>query len=331
MRDQPALMELSDLRVTFRTRRYAVQAVRGMSLAIGRGERLGIAGESGSGKSATALAMAGLLPPEARVDGSIRWQGEELTTLAPRERRRLCGQEIGMIFQNPLNSLNPSMTIGAQITEVLRHRMYHSKASARARAVELLGEVGIPNPQRNFDEYPHRFSGGMRQRVMIAIALSGDPSLIVADEPTTALDVTIQAQIIDLLSDLCGDTGASLVIITHDLGVLAGIADRIVIMYAGRIVEAGPVEHIYHAAEHPYTWALLDSISRLDRPRTQLRPIPGDPPSAVGPPAGCAFHERCTHATGLCGTDDPPLRNFGGGRLCACHYAGELTRAAPTR
>ena len=318
-----ALLDVAGLRVTYRAPRFRVQAVRGVSFSLEPGERLGIAGESGSGKTATALAIAGLLPSGTGVEGSIRLRGEELTALPAKRRRELCGPEIGTIFQNPLNSLNPAMAIGDQIAEVLRVRLGHTRAAARSRAVELLNEVGIPKPERNYDEYPHRFSGGMRQRVMIAIALSANPALLIADEPTTALDVTIQAQIIDLLSDLCRDHATSLVIITHDLGVLAGIADRVLIMYAGRVVEAGPVDSVYGHADHPYTWALLESTARLDRPRTQLRPIPGDPPSAIHPPSGCSFHARCRYARGICATDDPPLISRDD-RLCACHFAGEL-------
>jgi peptide/nickel transport system ATP-binding protein len=222
------------------------------------------------------------------------------------------------------------MRVGDQIAETMRVRQGLSRAAARGRAIELLDEVGIPRPERNCDEYPHRFSGGMRQRVMIAIALSCRPALIIADEPTTALDVTIQAQILDLLADLCSEHDATLLVITHDMGVLAGLADRILVTYAGRVLEHGPVDRIYHHAAHPYTWALLGSISRLDRPRERLRPIPGEPPSAVTPPAGCPFHPRCPHAAALCQTETPQLRLAGdAAHVSACHFTGQLTPPMP--
>lgn len=326
MTSESPILEVDNLCVSFPTRLGLVQAVRDISFAIGRGERIGVVGESGSGKSVCALAIAGLLPRSAQVSGSIRLGGRELTTLRGRRRRELGGSEIGMIFQNPLNSLNPSMTVGEQIAEVLRIRSRRSRAQAKAEAVGLLGETGIPEPERSCSEYPHRFSGGMRQRVMIAMALAARPGLIIADEPTTALDVTIQAEILELLVRVCDEHGASLIMITHDLGVLAGAADRVIVMYGGRILEHGPVDDIYYDPTHPYTWALLASTTRLDRPRDRLAPIPGDPPSALVPPPGCPFHPRCVHAAEICHDTTPRPVTVGSGHESACHFARQLTR-----
>ena len=325
MSDRSPPLQVTDLRVTYGTAAGDVHAVSGITLAVRRGERVGLVGESGSGKTATALAINGLLPASAHTSGSIRLAGEELTGLGRRDRRKLCGARIGMVFQNPQSSLNPAMTIGAQIVEPLRLHLGLSRAAARSRALELLDEVGLPAPARSFDEYPHRFSGGMRQRAMIAIALSCDPELIIADEPTTALDVTIQAQILELLATRCREHDTALVVITHDLGVLAGLADRILVMYAGRILEEGPVDSIYYRARNPYTLALLAAISRIDGPLARLRPIPGDPPSGLDTPVGCVFHERCPYAIDICRTEVPIL--LGGadpGHRCACHLADRL-------
>ena len=324
------LLEVRDLQVTFPTSAGDVHAVSGITFSVGRGERVGLAGESGSGKTATALALSGLIPNPAHMSGSIRLAGRELTGLGRRERRKLCGSHIGMIFQNPQSSLNPAMSIGRQIAEPLRLHLGLSHAAARARAIELLGEVGMPVPTRSFDEYPHRFSGGMRQRAMIAIALSCRPELIIADEPTTALDVTIQAQILDLLARLCAEHGSALLVITHDLGVLAGFADRLLVMYSGRILEEGPVDCVYYRPQNPYTLALLATISRIDRPLEKLRPIPGDPPSGLEIPGGCVFHKRCPHAIAICRTEVPVLlRATDPDHLCACHLAGHLNEPRP--
>jgi oligopeptide/dipeptide ABC transporter ATP-binding protein len=325
MIEAPPLLQVTDLRVTFPTRAGDVHAVSDVAFAIGRGERVGLVGESGSGKTATALAISGLLPASTQVSGSIRLGGRELTRVRRRERRQLCGSHIGMIFQNPQSSLNPALTIGHQIAEPLRLHLGLSRAAARTRAIELLGEVGMPTPARSFDEYPHRFSGGMRQRAMIAIALSCRPELIIADEPTTALDVTIQAQILDLLARLCREHDATLLVITHDLGVLAGLADRVLVMYAGMILEEGPADSIYYRARNPYTRALLAAISRLDQPLRRLHPIPGDPPSGMDTPRGCVFHDRCPHAVGVCRSETPALLPGGDpGQRCACHLADRL-------
>ena len=325
MSADPPLLTVSDLRVAFPTTAGDVRAVSEITFALGRGERVGLVGESGSGKTATALAISGLLPPSAQMAGSIRLAGLELSDLRRRDRRKLCGSRIGMISQNPQSSLNPAMTIGDQIAEPLRLHLGLSRPAARARAVELLGEVGIPSPARSCHEFPHRLSGGMRQRAMIAMALSCRPELIIADEPTTALDVTIQAQILELLATCCRDHGAALLVITHDLGVVAGLADRILVMYAGHILEEGPVDDIFARASNPYTQALLAAISRIDRPLGRLRPIPGDPPSGLETPGGCVFHERCPQAIGICRTDVPALVAGDPGHRSACH----LSEAGP--
>jgi oligopeptide/dipeptide ABC transporter ATP-binding protein len=325
MSDRTPPLQVTDLRVTYPTAAGDVHAVSGVTFTVGRGERIGLVGESGSGKTATALAISGLLPQTSGASGSIRLAGQELTVLGRRERRRLCGSRIGMIFQDPQSSLNPAMTVGRQIAEPLRLHLGLSRAHARSRALELLGEVGIPAPTRSFDEYPHRFSGGMRQRVMIAIALSCDPELIIADEPTTALDVTVQAQILDLLAARCREHDTALLVITHDLGVLAGLADRIIVMYAGAVLEEGPVDSIYYRSRNPYTLALLGAISRIDGPLDKLRSIPGDPPSGLQTPTGCVFHPRCPHAIEICRTEVPLLvAGSDPGHRCACHLADRL-------
>jgi oligopeptide/dipeptide ABC transporter ATP-binding protein len=321
------LLEVRDLRAVFDTRAGPLRAVDGVSFGVRRGERLGIVGESGSGKSVTALSILGLLPvPPARVTGEALFEGEDLLQLGPRELRRIRGARIGMIFQNPLDSLDPSMTVGRQIEEAILAHSDVRRGIARARAVELLGQVGIPSPARSADEYPHRFSGGMRQRVMIAIALSCSPDLVIADEPTTALDVTIQAQIIELLDSLCRDLGTAVVLITHDLALLAGFADRILVMYAGRIVEQAIVDTIYYRASHPYTWGLMEAVTRVDRPRLErLSAIGGAPPSGLAVPPGCAYHPRCPHQRDVCRTLRPDLLpQAEPDHLAACHFAGEL-------
>jgi oligopeptide/dipeptide ABC transporter ATP-binding protein len=323
MNDRPATLVVDDLHVRYPTPAGIVHAVAGVGFAVGRGERVGLVGESGSGKTASALAISGLLPPSARTSGSVRLNGEDLTALGRRARRRLCGSRIGMIFQNPQSSLNPAMTIGAQIAEPLQIHLGLTQAEARARAIELLASVGIPAPARSVDEYPHRFSGGMRQRAMIAIALSCEPELVIADEPTTALDVTIQAQILELLATRCRERDTALLVITHDLGVLAGLADRIVVLYAGRVLEEGPVNSIYYRARNPYTQALLAATSRIDGPLERLHPLPGDPPSGLGEIAGCVFHPRCPHAIERCRAEVPVLvAGWEPGHRCACHLAG---------
>ena len=294
-----SLLEVEDLRVSYDTGDGVVQAVDGISYRLGRGRTLGIVGESGSGKTVAALSVLGLTRAEgATVSGHIRFEGRgDLLALGERELRAVRGNEIAMIFQDPLSALHPLYRVGAQIVEAIRAHRNTTKAKARVRAIELLGLVGIPDPARRVDAYPHELSGGQRQRAMIAMALSGDPKLLIADEPTTALDVTVQAQILALLSRLQRERGMALVLVTHDLGVVAEMADDIAVMYAGQIVESAPAERVFSAPEHPYTWGLLRSIPTLNGPREELlEPIPGSPPSPLAPPPGCRFHPRCPYA-----------------------------------
>ena len=292
-----ALLEVEDLRVHFRTDDGVVKAVDGISYSVDAGQTLGIVGESGSGKSVSSMTVMGLTrSANAEITGSIRFDGQDLLAADDDELRRVRGGPISMIFQDPLSSLHPMYKIGNQLVEAVQVHQEVSKAQARDRAVEMLGLVGIPDPRRSIDSYPHEFSGGMRQRVMIAMALSNDPKLLIADEPTTALDVTVQAQILDLLERLKSELDTAIVMITHDLGVVAEVTDDIAVMYAGRIVESAPKEEIFARPEHPYTWGLLRSIPRLDSPRgEELVPIPGRPPSLINPPSGCSFHPRCPY------------------------------------
>jgi oligopeptide/dipeptide ABC transporter ATP-binding protein len=325
------LLEVRDLEVAFPGDAGDVHAVNGASFAVGRGERVGLVGESGSGKTVTGLTIMGLVrTPPATVSGEVIFAGQDLLRLRANDRRRLRGARIGMIFQNPLASLNPAMTVGDQVVEAIRAHRTVSKRVAKAEAVELLARVGIPAAARNADEYPHRFSGGMRQRVMIAMAISCGPDLLIADEPTTALDVTIQAQIVDLVALLSQEFGMAVLLITHDLALLAGFAERIVVMYGGRVMEEGAVDTIYYGATHPYTWGLMGSITRLDEPRRgRLLSIPGSPPSAVSLPSGCVFHPRCAHAEDVCRREIPALAvRPRDDHPSACHFAGELAPPA---
>ena len=296
MTDAP-LLTVDDLEVTFRTEDGLVHAVDGVSFALKPGEVLAIVGESGSGKSVTSMTLMGLTrSPNARFGGSAKLRGQELITASDDELRRVRGKEIAMIFQDPMTSLNPVHRIGAQIVEQIQAHEHVSDAEARDRVVALLERVGIPRARERVDSYPHEFSGGMRQRVMIAMALSCDPSVLIADEPTTALDVTIQAQILREMRDLRERTGTAIILVTHDLGVVADIADRIAVMYSGRIVETGTLDEIFYDPQHPYTWGLLGSIARVDRPRPERLPsIPGQPPSLIQRPEGCHFRPRCRH------------------------------------
>jgi peptide/nickel transport system ATP-binding protein len=288
------LLEVEDLRVEFVTDDGVVHAVDGVSYALEAGTTLGIVGESGSGKTVSALTTMGLTRgPRARISGRIVFEGHDLLTLSTEELRAIRGNEIAMIFQDPLSSLHPFYKVGWQLVEAIRAHRDVSKAVARDRAIELLELVGIPDPRRRVDQYPHEFSGGMRQRAMIAMALSNEPKLLIADEPTTALDVTVQAQILALITDLQRRLGMAVIIITHDLGVVAEIADKIAVMYAGRIVERAPTSTLFATPQHPYTWGLLKSIPRLDSRDDELVPISGRPPSLINPPSGCHFHPRC--------------------------------------
>jgi oligopeptide/dipeptide ABC transporter ATP-binding protein len=311
------LLQVRDLHVEFQGRR-TVRAVRGVSYDLARGETMGLVGESGSGKSVSALSLMGLLPKRVGriTQGSVKLEGRELVGASDAELKGIRGARIGMIFQDPLSSLNPVLTIGRQITESLETHKGLTGNAAKARAVELLELVGIPNAGRRVSEYPHQFSGGMRQRAMIAMALACEPTLLIADEPTTALDVTIQAQILDLLSRLRTELGMAVLIITHDLGVVAGFADRVAVMYAGRIVETGLTEEVLDDPKHPYTVGLLRSMPRLDRVRqARLTPIEGSPPDLGGTLVGCAFAPRCAWRLEVCRTVDPPLDPVAGATL----------------
>jgi oligopeptide/dipeptide ABC transporter ATP-binding protein len=315
------LLEVRDLRVSFRTDDGIVRAVDGVNLSVNEGETLGIVGESGSGKSVTMMTVMRLITdPNAKFEGQVLYKGRDLMTLSQDQIRSIRGSGIGMIFQDPMTSLNPVYRIGWQIAEQIRAHEQISAQAARDRAIQLLTAVGIPNASDRVDSFPHQFSGGMRQRVMIAMAVSCNPSLLIADEPTTALDVTIQAQILNLIRKLREDFNTAVVLITHDMGVVAGMADRIAVMYAGRVVETGSGRDLFYDPMHPYTWGLLGSIARLDRPRPRrLAAIPGLPPSLLRLPEGCAFGPRCAHRFELC-SQRPELRDTAGhGHLDACH------------
>jgi peptide/nickel transport system ATP-binding protein len=304
------LLEVKDLKVSFATEDGIVRAVDGVSFELERGKVLGIVGESGSGKSVTALTLMGLTRDvNTRYEGEIDYKGKNLLTLSEERMQEYRGNELGMIFQDPMTSLNPVYTIGAQICETILAHEKADKRGAKRRAVELLRQVGIPNPDQRVDDYPHQFSGGMRQRAMIAMALSCNPDVLIADEPTTALDVTIQAQIIELIGKLKDDFDSSVILITHDLGVVADIADDIIVMYAGRVVERAAKRELFYDPQHPYTWGLLGSIPRLDRPRPEkLHSIKGSPPSLINLPRGCKFRPRCPHAFDKC-MEEPALEN----------------------
>jgi peptide/nickel transport system ATP-binding protein len=315
-----AILEVRDLHTQFDTLDGVVRAVDGVSFALDRGETLGIVGESGCGKSVTAMSILRLIPPETGriASGSIRFEGEELTTLSEEAMKRLRGHRISMIFQEPMTSLNPVLTVGTQIAENVTRHLGISKRAARERAREMLDLVRIADAKRRLDEYPHQLSGGMRQRVMIAMALSCDPQVLIADEPTTALDVTIQAQILDLMLDLKEKTGTAIVLITHDLGVVAETAQRVVVMYAGRKVEEAPVEALFDNPLHPYTRGLMAAIPRLDADAARLQEIPGMVPLLTKPIVGCAFAARCPLATERCRAEAPPLVDVGGGHTALC-------------
>ena len=320
------LLEVSDLNVRFPTEDGLVHAVRGVTYALHAGEVLGIVGESGSGKSVTSLAVMGLLPSTARVSGSVRYRGQELLGQKDRAMSTVRGKGVSMIFQDPMTSLDPVYKVGYQIEETLRsHDKSLSRQGASARAVELLELVGIPNAAGRAGSYPHEFSGGMRQRVVIAIAMANQPDVIIADEPTTALDVTVQAQILEVLDTALEETGAAMVLITHDLGVVAGVADRVLVMYAGRPVEVGSVEDIYYEPRMPYTLGLLGSLPRLDSTgRERLTPIVGSPPSLVNMPPGCPFAPRCPLHIPQCDVEEPPLFDVGPAHSAACIRHQEL-------
>ena len=311
----PALLEVRDLRTHFFTRDGVVRAVDGVSLSVERGRTLGLVGESGCGKSVTALSIMGLIPqPPARiVGGEVVFDGRDLTTVSERELEDVRGKRIAMIFQDPMTSLNPTLTIGTQLLETIRRHLRLPKREARRRAVELLDEVGLPNPEARLDDYPHRLSGGMRQRVMIAMAVSCEPDLLIADEPTTALDVTVQAQVLDLLDELRTEHDMAMIVITHDMGVIAEVADEVVVMYAGQVVEQAPATELFARPEHPYTEALLGALPQLEDETARagrLTAIAGRPPDLLDPPEGCRFAARCpyAHEPDGCATHMPELR-----------------------
>lgn len=316
-----SLLQVRDLHVTFQTGGGVVQAVRGVSFDLQKGEVLAIVGESGSGKSVTAQAIVRLIPtPPGKISqGEILYQGRDLTQLPERDMFKVRGAEIGMIFQDPMTSLNPTMPVGKQISEGIRWHRDLNATEAEKKAVEMLELVGIPNPQKRIHQYPHEFSGGMRQRVMIAMALASEPNILIADEPTTALDVTIQAQIMRLMKELQQRTQTSIILITHDLGVVAETADRVAVMYGGRLVETGLVEEIFRNPHHPYTWGLLASMPRMDQSKDQeLQPIPGSPPDLYEPPAGCPFADRCPLAMQVCLEEMPPVTSVSANHQVAC-------------
>ncbi len=329
--DDPVL-SVEDLRVHFRTAAGPATAVDGVSWSLGAGETLAVVGESGSGKTVSALAVMGLLPPPpgCRTSGRIMLRERDLLRCRREELRRMRGRDIAMIFQDPATALNPVLTVGAQIAEVMRTHKHTGRAPARRRAVELLGDVGIPDPGRRAEDYPHQLSGGMQQRAMIAMALALDPIVLLADEPTTAVDVTVQAQILDLLTRVQAERGTAIVLITHDLALAASQAHRVLVMYAGRVAEVGAADDVVHRPRHAYTWNLLSALSHLAPRGSRLQPIPGNPPSVIARPSGCPFHPRCRFSTDVCVEHLPSLLPQGGAaHLAACHHSGDLGPSGP--
>ncbi|HJQ67621.1 MAG TPA: ABC transporter ATP-binding protein [Blastocatellia bacterium] len=323
------LLEVSDLRVYFHTADGALKAVDGVSFHINPGETLGLVGESGCGKSVTAFSILQLLtsPPARYEGGEIRFRGEDLLTLSEREMRRVRGSLISMIFQEPMSSLNPILTVGSQITEAVLAHQKKAKSEARQIAIEMLRRVGIPSPENRFNDYPHQMSGGMKQRAMIAMALACRPQLLIADEPTTALDVTIQAQILDLLGELQSEFDMAVLLITHDLGVVAETCDRVAVMYAGKIAEYAPVVELFERPKHPYTHGLFRSLPTLGDKKDVLSVIPGSVPSPIDFPSGCRFRTRCSLAQEVC-KEEPALREIMPDHFAACHFAEEVGRVA---
>ncbi|TCP69256.1 ABC transporter ATP-binding protein [Baia soyae] len=324
------ILDVRDLHVSFHTYSGEVKAVRGVSFDVEKGQTLAIVGESGCGKSVTSQAIMKLIltPPGEYKHGEVLYNGKDLVKMSEKEMEQVRGKEIAMIFQDPMTSLNPTMTVGKQIVEgIIKHQKL-SKAEAKEKAIEMLKLVGIPSPESRFTQYPHQFSGGMRQRAMIAIALSCNPNVLIADEPTTALDVTIQAQIMDLMKDLQARLGTSIILITHDLGVVAEAADRVVVMYAGKVVESGTIDEIFAEPRHPYTWGLMNSMPKLNQDRAEeLSPIPGAPPDLLAPPKGCAFAARCKYAMKICQEVDPELTEHSKGHRVACWLEHPMAEA----
>jgi oligopeptide/dipeptide ABC transporter ATP-binding protein len=328
--DKGPVLSVRDLRVRFNTDDGEVKAVDGVSFDVNANEVLGIVGESGSGKSVTSMAILGLLPPTARITGEVLFKGQDLLKLSEKEMRKLRGGRMAMVFQDALAALNPVFNVGSQIIEAIDvHHPGMGKLALRDRAIELVELVGIPNPKDRIDQYPHEYSGGMRQRAMMAMAIANDPDVLIADEPTTALDVTIQAQVLEVLERIQQRTNSAIILITHDLGVVAGMADRVLVMYAGRPVEVGDVDPIFYQSKHPYTRGLLASLPRVDQgdKEDRLYRIKGQPPSLIFVPPGCAFHPRCdyAHLPAPCSTEVPVLREvLSAGHLSSCHFADEL-------
>ncbi len=322
-----SLLEVKDLRVEFKTPEGSVVAVNDLNFSLSEGETLGIVGESGSGKSQTAFALMGLLARNGVIKGSALFEGREILNLPVKELNRIRSEKIAMIFQDPMTSLNPYMKVGHQLMEVLLLHKGMSKAEAFEASVRMLDAVKIPEARKRMGMYPHEFSGGMRQRVMIAMALLCNPKLLIADEPTTALDVTVQAQIMTLLNELKRDFNTAIIMITHDLGVIAGLCDKVLVMYAGRTMEYGQVNDIFYKPSHPYTEGLLKAIPRLDSEGEALATIPGNPPNLLRLPVGCPFQERCHRVSDVCCQQAPALTGFGEGRLRACHWAWEENKA----
>ena len=319
-------LRIENLNISFEQGRKQKKVVDQLSFVVPAGRRVAIVGESGSGKSVTAMSILGLVPkpPAVYPEGRILWKGIDLLTTPDRELREIRGGEISMIFQDPMTSLNPVYTIGHQISEMIRVHERISAKAAKERSIEMLNLVGVPNPQQRVDDYPHQFSGGMRQRAMIAMALSCNPELLIADEPTTALDVTIQAQILEILEKSARELNVAVLLITHDLGVVAGICDRVAVMYGGRIVEEAPVDDLFERPLMPYTWGLMKSIPQMDQVQgSRLYTIPGSPPVMSRPPKGCAFAPRCEFAVDKCQTEVPELETYAAGRLVRCHRVNE--------
>jgi oligopeptide/dipeptide ABC transporter ATP-binding protein len=324
------LLTVDDLSVTFRTPDGEVRAVAGASFSIAPGEVLAVVGESGSGKSVTALALMRLHPKNTDITGSVTFDGIDLLDIDDKQMQQVRGRDIAMIFQDPMTALNPVFTVGSQIVEMIRLHSDASKSEAFDRAVDLLTIVGVPEPRSRAEQYPHEFSGGMRQRAMIAMAIANEPKLLIADEPTTALDVTVQAQVMEVLQGVQQQTGSAMMLITHDLGLVAGVADRVQVMYASRVMEAGDVEDVFYGSRNPYTMALLNSIPDLEGTKTTLQPIPGNPPSLLSPPPGCAFSPRCSLVADVCRSALPELVDVSPAHRSRCHRIDALPPVEPS-
>jgi oligopeptide/dipeptide ABC transporter ATP-binding protein len=322
------LLKVDNLTVGFPSKSGLVRAVTDVSFELHPGEVLSVVGESGSGKSVTALAIMRLHPKSTQITGSVQFDGRDLLAIDEDEMRSIRGRDIAMIFQDPMTALNPVFTVGSQIVEAIRIHNETSKDAAWKRAIELLDLVGVPEPKQRASQYPHEYSGGMRQRAMIAMAISNDPKLLIADEPTTALDVTVQAQVMEVLHDVQQATGSAILLITHDLGLVAGSADRVQVMYASRLMETGSIDEIFYESRNPYTQALIDSIPDLDGKKEELSSIPGNPPSLLNPPSGCPFRPRCSMAVDQCAAETPELLQIADSHASRCHRSNDMAPAA---